>query len=132
VQPRAVSMLIGTNDLDQGSEPETIAANVKAIIAALHKADPKLPVIINKVMPRGPRPNRPFSALIPKLNGLYEAAFKDDPLVTFCDTYSLFDDGQASVKKEEFPDLLHPNAAGYAEWTGALRPIFEKLKLEAR
>ena len=45
VHPRAVSMLIGTNDLDQGGTPETIAANLKAIVAALHRADPKMPII---------------------------------------------------------------------------------------
>ena len=80
-------------------------------------------------MPRGPKKERNFPELIPKLNRLYEAAFKDDPLVTFNDTYALFDNGQASVNKDEFPDLLHPNDAGYAKWTGALAPIFEKLKL---
>ena len=131
VHPRAVSMLIGTNDLDQGGTPEVIAANMKAIVAALHKADAKMPVIINKVMPRGPKQARDFAQLIPQLNGLYEAAFKDDPLVTFVDTYALFDDGSASVQKDEFPDLLHPNEAGYARWTAALQPVLEKLKLAA-
>ncbi len=129
VHPRAVSMLIGTNDLDQGGTPETIAENMKAIVAALHKADPKMPIVLNKVMPRGAKQNRDFAMLIPKLNALYEGAFKDDPLVTIYDTYALFDDGSASVKKDEFPDLLHPNGAGYAKWTAALQPVFEKLKV---
>lgn len=129
VHPRAVSMLIGTNDLDQGGTPETIAANMKAIVAALHKADPKMPIVLNKVMPRGPKPSRNFAELIPKLNELYAAAFKDDPLVTFHDTFALFVNGQGSVNKDEFPDFLHPNGAGYAKWTAALAPIFEKLKL---
>ena len=129
VHPRAVSMLIGTNDLDQGGSPETILENMKAIIAALHKADPKMPVVLNKVMPRGPKKERNFAGLIPKLNGLYEAAFKDDPLVTFNDTFALFDNGEASVKQDEFPDLLHPNGVGYAKWAGTLQPIFEKLKV---
>ena len=129
VHPRAVSMLIGTNDLDQGGTPEVIAENMKAIVAALHKADPKMPVVLNKVMPRGAKKDQNFAVLIPKLNALYEAAFKDDPLVTIYDTYALFDDGSASVKKDEFPDLLHPNGIGYAKWTAALQPVFEKLKL---
>ncbi len=128
LHPKAVSMLIGTNDLDQGAEPETVAANLKAIVAAFHKADAKMPIIINKTMPRGAKPGR-YPEKIRELNALYEAAFKDDPMVTFCDTWTIFDDGQGTVKKEEFPDLLHPNAAGYAKWTAALEPIFTKLKL---
>ena len=122
-------MLIGTNDLDQGGSPETIAENMKAIVAALHQADPRMPIILNKVMPRGSKKERNFAELIPKLNGLYEAAFKDDPLVTFHDTYALFQNAEQSVNKDEFPDLLHPNAVGYAKWTAALTPIFEKLNL---
>ena len=54
---------------------------------------------------------------------------KDDPLVTFHDTYALFLNSEQSVNKDEFPDLLHPNGVGYAKWTAALQPIFEKLKL---
>ena len=128
LQPKAVSILIGTNDLDQGGEPEVVAENLKAIVAALHAADPKMPIVINKVMPRGAKLGL-FPEKIQKLNALYEECFKNDPLITFCDTWTLFDNGQATCKKEEFPDMLHPNAAGYAKWTEALRPIFDKLGL---
>ncbi|MEI9896053.1 MAG: hypothetical protein WDN28_19830 [Chthoniobacter sp.] len=61
------------------------------------------------------------------MNALYEEAFKNDGQVTFCDTWSLFDDGTGSCKKEEFPDMLHPNAIGYAKWTATLQPIFDRL-----
>ena len=126
LHPRAVSMLIGTNDLDQGTEPEVVVENMKAIVAELHKANPAMPIVINKVMPRGAKPNL-FPDKIRKLNDLYEAAFKDDAKVTFCDTWTLFDSGDGQCKKDEFPDMLHPNAIGYAKWTAALAPIFEKL-----
>jgi lysophospholipase L1-like esterase len=45
------------------------------------------------------------------------------------DTYSIYADDQGGAKKEEFPDLLHPNAAGYAKWTQALEGIFQTLSL---
>jgi lysophospholipase L1-like esterase len=128
VHPRAVSILIGTNDLDQGAEPQLVADNLKTIVAALHKANPSMPVVINKVMPRGAKKDF-FPEKIKALNALYEAAFKSDPLVTFCDTWTLFNDGKDTCKKEEFPDMLHPNAIGYAKWTAELKPIFAKLKL---
>ena len=128
LNPKAVSMLIGTNDLDQGAEPEVVAANLKAIVAELHAADPQMPIVINKVMPRGAKPGK-YPEKIVTLNALYEEAFKNDPKITFCDTWTLFDDGTGQCKKDEFPDMLHPNAAGYAKWQAALTPIFEKLKL---
>jgi lysophospholipase L1-like esterase/poly(3-hydroxybutyrate) depolymerase len=129
LHPKAVSILIGTNDLDQGGAPEAVAENLKVIVADMHKANPDMPIIINKVMPRGPKPGF-FPEKIKILNGLYEDAFKNDSKVTFCDTWTLFDDGNGSCKKEEFPDLLHPNAAGYGKWTTELMPIFAKLGLE--
>jgi lysophospholipase L1-like esterase len=128
VHPRAVSILIGTNDLDQGTEPEVVAENLRAIVAELHKADPSMPIVINKVMPRGAKPGQ-FPEKIQALNALYEQAFANDPKITFCDTWALFDDGTGQSKKEEFPDMLHPNAAGYAKWTAALAPILEKLNV---
>lgn len=128
VKPKAVAMLIGTNDLDQGAEPEVVAENLKAIVNELHAAFPTMPIVISKVMPRGAKADK-FPAKIQTLNALYEEAFRSDKLVTFCDTWTLFDDGTGQCRKEEFPDMLHPSAAGYAKWVGALQPIFEKLKL---
>lgn len=128
LHPKAVSILIGTNDLDQGGEPEVVAENLKAVVSALHAANPQMPVVINKVMPRGPKAGF-FPEKIQKLNALYEEAFKNDAQVTFCDTWTLFNDGNGSCKKEEFPDMLHPNPAGYARWTETLKPIFLKLGL---
>lgn len=126
LHPRAVSMLIGTNDLDQGTEPEVVADNLKAIVADLLKANPKLPIVINKVMPRGARAKK-FPEQIKQLNALYEQAFAGNANVTFCDTWTLFDSGDGQCKKDEFPDMLHPNAAGYAKWTAELRPILERV-----
>ncbi|MDQ3624182.1 MAG: GDSL-type esterase/lipase family protein [Verrucomicrobiota bacterium] len=127
VKPRAVSMLIGTNDLALGAEPELVAGNIKAVVAELRAADARMPVVINKVMPRGRQPGR-FPERIQELNALLEIAFRNDPQITFCDTWSIFDDGTGVCKKEEFPDMLHPNAAGYAKWRSALAPILEGLK----
>jgi hypothetical protein len=52
---------------------------------------------------------------------------KGDPQVTFIETYPLFADAAGDAKTEEFPDLLHPNEAGYKKWAAALRPILATL-----
>jgi lysophospholipase L1-like esterase/dienelactone hydrolase len=128
VKPKAVSILIGTNDLDQGTEPEVAVENLKVIVADLLKSNPKLPIVINKIMPRGAKPGL-FPDKIRTLNSLYEQAFKNSAQITFCDTWALFDTGDGQCKKEEFPDMLHPNVSGYAKWTEVLRPVFTKLGL---
>jgi lysophospholipase L1-like esterase/poly(3-hydroxybutyrate) depolymerase len=126
LHPRAVSILIGTNDLDQGAEPEVVLANLKALIAELRAADPALPIVINQVMPRGKRDGL-YPDKIQKLNALYRETFAGDAKLRFCDTWTLFDDGSGTCKKEEFPDMLHPNAAGYAKWKTALQAVFHEL-----
>jgi lysophospholipase L1-like esterase len=79
-------------------------------------------------MPRGAVPGR-FPEKIVKLNQLIDALAKDEVQITLCDTWSIFANEQGVARPEEFPDLLHPNAAGYAKWATALNPIFAKLKL---
>ena len=34
---------------------------------------------------------------------------------------------KGEAKPEEFPDLLHPNAIGYAKWAAALHPVLATL-----
>ena len=131
LKPKAVTLLIGTNDLGLLAEPALVAENIQAIIAELHRANPAMPVVINKVMPRGASAGR-FPEKIQELNALLEKAYAANPKVTFCDTWTLFADANGAPKPEEFPDKLHPNEAGYAKWAAALRPILERLELGAK
>jgi hypothetical protein len=40
----------------------------------------------------------------------------------------LFADANGDAPASEFPDLLHPNASGYAKWAAALRPMLATLR----
>jgi lysophospholipase L1-like esterase len=126
LNPTGVVLLMGTNDLEENTEPETIAENFKLIVAALKKHDPKLPLIVCQVFPSSASKKRPADK-IKKLNELYAAAVKGDPQVTLIETWTLFADENGDAKAAEFPDLLHPNPAGYAKWAAALRPILATL-----
>jgi lysophospholipase L1-like esterase len=126
LNPAAVVLLIGTNDLAENAEPETIAGNVKLIIDALKKHNEKMPIILCQVMPSSASKQRPADK-IKKINELYAAAVKGDAQVTLIEPWTLFANAEGDAKPEEFPDLLHPNAAGYAKWAAALKPIFATL-----
>jgi lysophospholipase L1-like esterase len=122
LKPSGVVLLIGTNDLEEKASPEVIAGNLKLIIAALKKHNPKMPIILCNTFPSSASKRRPADQ-IKKINQLYFAAVKGDPQITVLDTWLLFANPQGDAKKGEFPDLLHPNKLGYARWAAALRPL---------
>ena len=126
LKPSGVVLLIGTNDLEEKAEPETIAANLKLILTALKQHNSRMPIVLCQVFPSSTTKKRSAEP-IKKINQLYAAAVKGDAQVTFIETWPLFADAQGDAKVEEFPDLLHPNKLGYAKWAAALRPVLATL-----
>ena len=130
LKPAAVVLLIGINDIALGAKPEDIADNIKGILMDLKQSNPHMPVIVCKVMPSSQKQYRP-AGQIKQLNALVDEIVKSDPQFIRCDTWSIYADENGNCKKEEFPDLLHPNGIGYAKWADVLRPILARLNLEA-
>jgi len=128
LNPRGVVLLIGTNDIEEQAEPEVIATNLKLIVGALKQHSATMPIVLCRVMPSSPEKKRPAEK-IRKLNQLYADVMRDEPQVTMLDTWALFADVHGDSSLSEFPDLLHPNTAGYGKWAKALRPILETVGL---
>ena len=126
LNPIGVVLLIGTNDLEEGADPETIASNLRLILAAVKRHNPAVPIVLCQVFPSSASKKRPADP-IRKLNALYADVVNGDPQVTLIETWTLFANEQGDAKEPEFPDLLHPNAAGYAKWGAALRPVLATL-----
>ena len=126
LEPKGVVLLIGTNDLEEKADPETIAGNVRLILGELARHNSKMPIVLCQTFPSSTSKSRP-SDKIKKLNQLYGDMAKGNGQVTLLETWLLFADPQGDAIPAEFPDLLHPNMAGYAKWAGALRPIFATL-----
>jgi lysophospholipase L1-like esterase len=122
LDPAGVVLLIGTNDLDVDVAPHDIAANVQLVLERLTDHDSAMPVILCQVMPSSASKDRPADA-IRELNRLLAETAGAFPQVTVLDTYTLFAKSDGDAKPEEFPDLLHPNDAGYAKWRAALWPL---------
>jgi len=128
LDPKAIVLLIGTNDVGNGADPDDVAANIRQILADIKAFNPHVPVVVCKVMPRYDR-QIDRAGKLKKLNGEIEAEIKGDPEFALCDTWSPFADAEGHCLASEFPDLLHPNEVGYAKWHAALELIFGDLKL---
>lgn len=126
LNPRAVVLLIGTNDLEMGATPELVSDNIRLILASLHAHDATLPIVLCYVMPSSASKSRPRDK-ITRLNELIFAQVQDFPQVSVLDTWSLFANTEGDARPEEFPDLLHPNGKAYSTWAASLRPILETL-----
>jgi len=128
LNPRAVVLLIGTNDLEEKATPETIDSDFRLLIAALKAHNPKMPIVACLVMPSSVAMRRPAED-IKKINALRMQSIKGDPQIIPLDTWTLFADKTGEPVKDEFPDILHPNDYGYVKFAAALRPIFATLGL---
>lgn len=128
LNPAAIVLLIGTNDLSEAAEPETIVGNLKLMMEEFRKHNPGMPVIFCEVFPSSEIKNRPKEK-IREINRLFLKAEKGNPQLIYVETYPLFADENGDAIASEFPDLLHPNDIGYAKWAAALRPIFSTLGL---
>ena len=126
LHPSGVEILIGINDLELNGAPEDTATNLKLILEEIKTYDPKMPVIVSAVFPSSASKQRP-AALVKRINQLYLAVVKGNAQVTWLETWRLFANAQGDAKPEEFPDLLHPNQAGYAKWAAGLHTILATL-----
>lgn len=123
LHPKAVVLLMGTNDIEVEVPAEAIGRNFQKIVAALKAHDSKVPVIVCRIFPSSASKKRPKET-IAAVNALIDAAVKNDPQFTVLDTYTLFANAEGDARAEYFPDLLHLNASGYTRWAAALRPLF--------
>lgn len=126
LHPRAVVILAGTNDLEEQDEPETVAGNMKLILEALETGHPGTPIVLCEVFPSSATLKRPRDR-IAAVNRLYAELARTHPRVMLLRSWGLFADEEGDAKPSEFPDLLHPNRAGYDKWAAALRPVLARV-----
>lgn len=118
-RPAAISLLIGTNDLNgQGRTAKVagIAAQFADLVAEIRALAPGAPLIVNSVMPR----TRRWARRIHELNSRYAEIAGD----SYLDLWPALADGNA-LRKSCTGDGLHLNAQGYRAWVEVLRPRLE-------
>jgi hypothetical protein len=126
LNPKAVVLLLGTNDIEVGVPADAIGRNFEKIYAALKAHNPKMPIVLCRVFPSSAEKKRPVET-IKEVNALYENIVRGDSQVTVVDTWTLFSNAEGDATGTWFPDLLHLNPEGYARWAAGIRPVFATL-----
>ena len=124
LKPRLIVYHAGINDLSNGPQrggtPETIAANVRAMLRLFQEKLPQTPVIVCETMPGKARGSDLANAAVDKILGEFPNAHR-------LRMYRLFLGPDGKINSALFKDNTHPNAAGYAVWQSALEPLLNEL-----
>jgi lysophospholipase L1-like esterase len=124
LDPLAVFLLIGTNDLTSGVSLQEITANVRALLAEIERRAPGTPVVVQSVMPRTPR----FRDDLRLLNRAYRQVVDGSgDHVEYLDLWPALADDDGDLRTEYTEDRLHLNGPGYAAWVDVLRPRVDAL-----
>ena len=125
VQPKAVVLMIGTNNAGANTSEE-IAAGVAAIVVKLRKKLPDTKVLVLAIFPRGADKNDGGRKVNEGANAII-AKLADDKNVFFLDIGPKFLKEDGSLSKEVMPDLLHLNDKSYRIWAESIEPTLKKL-----
>jgi len=120
VQPRAISLLIGTNDLHglgRSTQTAEIARQMRDLVLAIRQQAPDAALIINSVMPRSAH----FRDRIIALNAAYRQ-IADDCGATYMDLWPVLAGPDGAILPDLTADGLHLSNAGYRAWVNVLRP----------
>jgi lysophospholipase L1-like esterase len=133
--PKVVVLLIGTNNTgveNNGAPRNTnaeVIVGVTQIVSMLRTKLPSAKILLLAIFPRADSKGPPAGAPDIKAINAALAKLDDGRAIRFLDFGAKFLAADGKLSKELFPDLLHPNAAGYAIWADAIRaPLAEMLK----
>ncbi|HJV68765.1 GDSL-type esterase/lipase family protein [Ideonella sp.] len=127
IAPKVAVLMIGTNNTGHRAEqPETTAAGIKRLLDEIHQRLPKTKVLLLAIFPRGEKPDDYLRRLNERVNKLI-AGYADRRTVHFLDINAALLDADGTLSRDVMPDLLHPNAKGYAIWQRAIDPTLQEL-----
>jgi lysophospholipase L1-like esterase len=121
--PRAVVLLVGTNDLTAGVPEDDIVANIRAILDGIEQRAPGTPVLLQSVMPR----TADFASEVRALNERCRRLSESASTVRYVDLWPLLAADDGTLRPEYTLDRLHLNGEGYRAWVSALRPLLTAL-----
>ena len=119
LQPGLIILLIGTNNIGQGSRAEDVAVGIGRIIARLQALAPEARILLLGVLPRGATPADPTRAPIARLNQLI-AACADNRRVFYTEPGAMMVDAQGALPEWVAFDRLHLSQVGYAMLSAAI------------
>lgn len=127
LDPKVAVLMIGTNNAGlRGDFAEVTLAGIRRDVEELKQRLPRTRILVLAIFPREANADGALRRLNEEVNARLPA-LADGRRVFFLDLNQAFLAPGGALSKDIMPDLLHPNAAGYAIWARAMQPELERL-----
>lgn len=127
IDPKLVIVLIGTNNSGQrGDAPIFTYSGIKRNIEEIRKHLPRTKILLLAIFPRGENSSDVIRQTNEKVNAMLPDLV-DGEHVFLLNIGKAFLAADGSLSKDIFPDLLHPNDAGYRIWQHEMQPEIDSL-----
>jgi len=123
-QPKAIMMMIGTNNSGGNTGPE-IAEGNGAIVMELRKDFPNAKILLLAIFPRN-APTSPARKVNADASAIY-SKLADNKHVFYMDIGQKFLSPDGTISTEIMADGLHPTAKGYVIWGDAVKDKLAEL-----
>lgn len=118
---RNIMLMIGTNN----AETELAVVNgVRCVVEAMRRKQPKARLLLSAIFPRQASPSHWQRQRNNRINRELKK-LADAERIVWLDFNARFLSAEGVLGKSLFPDLLHPNAAGYDVWWNAIKGYLE-------
>jgi len=122
--PRAVILLIGTNDLAAHRSPELTADGIRANLVLLRRRLPQTKILLLGLLPREEFPDAPLRLAAAQVNELIRDC-ADGEHIFYAEIGDVLLDRDGRLGAALSPDWLHFNQYGYALLASRLKPVLE-------
>lgn len=126
IQPKAVVLLIGTNNISAGDSPADIAEAVGAIVGEIRRRLPETRILLLGVLPRSELASNPVRETVRSVNHLISKLHDADHVI-YLDIGDKLLQPDGSLTKEVTKDFTHLTANGYEIFAGAIQPTVQRL-----
>jgi lysophospholipase L1-like esterase len=125
--PKVAVLMIGTNNTGHRAEnSETTADGIRRLVDEIRRRLPATKVLLLAIFPRGEKPDDSLRSINDRVNRIM-AGDADGRSVHFLDINAALTRPDGTLSKDVMPDLLHPNAEGYAIWQREMQPLLLEL-----
>jgi lysophospholipase L1-like esterase len=127
--PSLVVLMIGTNDLVEGTPPLMVAAGIVADVNAIHFYLPDTKVLVLGTPPGAANPGDPFRVAVNQTDAILGTLLAGDPHAIYLNVAPAFESADGTIPPRVMSDGFHPTDLGFLYLTSLIYPTVHQAVL---